>query len=109
LDDDPRPPDPFQLFQEPTPADRARAVAGGTFGAFLLAQVYFTLDSLLYEVARWPFTAVRIVLFVGCVGGFAGILYIGFRHLHRLDAKAALWLFVATVGALLCWDVLYGM
>jgi hypothetical protein len=105
----------FTSFEEPDLAARARGLAGAPGGAYLLAQIYFTLYPLLESVPRWLFEAVRVTLLLGTVAGIAGIagiLYIGRRGVRdraQWSWSVALWLGVTLLFTLLCGSLLYGM
>jgi drug/metabolite transporter (DMT)-like permease len=102
----------FTSFEDPDLASRARNLAGAPAGAFLLAQVYFTLYPLLTTVPRWLFEAVRVVLLLGTVIGLAGVLYLcaqGLRDRRPWSSRAALWLALGLAGAGACGYLLYGM
>ncbi len=108
----------FTSFQEPDLAARARGLAGAPGGAYLLAQIYFTLYPLLETVPRWLFEAVRVTLLLGTlagiagIAGLAGILYIGGvrgRDRAQWSWSVALWLGVTLLFTLLCGSLLYGM
>jgi hypothetical protein len=101
----------FTSFEEPDLAARARGLAGLPGGAFLLAQIYFTLYPLLTTVPRWLFETVRIVLLLGTAAGMVSILYLSYRGLRdrQWTWGAALWLGVTLAFALLSGHLLYGM
>ena len=101
----------FTSFEEPDLAARARGLVWAPGGAYLLAQIYFTLYPLLLTVPRWLFETVRIVLLLGTGGGIAGILYILYRGTRerRWTWGVTLWLGVLLAFALLSGHLLYGM
>jgi hypothetical protein len=101
----------FTSFEEPDLAARARGLVWPAGGAFLLAQIYFTLYPLLTTVPLWLFEVVRLALLLGTAGGVAGILYIVYRGLweRRWTWGVALWLGVNLAFALLSGHLLYDM
>jgi hypothetical protein len=102
----------FSDFREPDLSARLRAAAAWPLGAYLLAQLYFTLYPLLVQVPRWLFETVRADL----LGGFVLGLALGLRlaverrpHRRRFDLPAAGWLAALAGGLLLCGWTLAGM
>jgi hypothetical protein len=112
----------FSEFRAPDLAARLRAAAVWPLGAYLLAQLYFTLYPLLAEVPRWLFESVRVDLLAGLAGGLAA----GLSAAHgerddggdhedrqeprpRLGLPAAGWLMALAGGLLLCGWTLAGM
>jgi len=107
----------FSDFQEPDLAARLRAAAVWPLGAYLLAQMYFTLYPLLSQVPRWLFEAVRADLAAGLGLGLFWGLALGARLAaerrpadgRRFDLPAAGWLAAWAGGLLLCGWTLAGM
>jgi hypothetical protein len=105
----------FSDFREPDLAARLRAAALWPVGAYLLAQLCFTLFSLLTQLPRWLFEAVRVDLGLGFAAGL-GTLAWGLAAAVRLpseerrfDLPAAGWLAALAGGLLLCGWTLAGM
>jgi hypothetical protein len=106
----------FSEFRAPDLAARLRAAAVWPLGAYLLAQVYFTLYPLLAAVPRWLFETVRADLLVGLAAGLAaGLrLTLGGRPQRQdtgrpFDLPATGWLVALAAGLLLCGWTLAGM
>ncbi len=112
----------FAEFRAPDLAARLRAAAAWPLGAYLLAQLYFTLYPLLAEVPRWLFESVRVDLLAGLAGGLISGLSAarperddrddpGARQepRPRLGLPAAGWLAALAGGLLLCGWTLAGM
>jgi hypothetical protein len=100
----------FSAFREPDLAARLRAAAAWPLGAYLLAQLYFTLYPLLTEVPRWLFEAVRADLGIGLLGGLAAGLRLALAGpRERPSLPAAGWLAALAGGLLACGWTLAGM
>src|SRR5436309_9940917 len=99
----------FTSFKDPDLASRARTLAGVPAGAFLLAQVYFTLYPLLSTVPRGLFETVRVALLLGTGIGLAGVLYLGARYRRQWSSRAAFWLALDLAAASACGYLLFGM
>jgi hypothetical protein len=101
----------FSAFQEPDLAARLRTAALWPLGAYLLAQLYFTLYPLLPAVPRWLFEAVRVDLAAGLGAGLGLLVWLLVRRpaSRRFGLPAAGWLAAWAGGLLLCGWTLAGM
>ena len=91
----------FEIFAEPTLTDRLRKLCLVPLTAYLLTETYFTFASWLPS-ARWPLSALRLLLLAGATAGLGGASYLAWKHRDELGWAAAGWLAVVAAPTLVC-------